>query len=47
MAFLCKNVCFFEKLMKILKCWDFPGGPMAKTPSSQCRGPKFDPWSGN
>ena len=28
--------------------WEgFPGGPVAKTPSSQCRGPGFDPWSGN
>ena len=26
---------------------DFPGGPVAKTPCSQCRGPRFDPWSGN
>ena len=26
---------------------DFPGGPVAKTPRSQCRGPAFDPWSGN
>ena len=26
---------------------DFPGGPMAKTPRSQCRGLGFDPWSGN
>ena len=26
---------------------DFPGGPVAKTPSSQCRGPGFDTWSGN
>ena len=26
---------------------DVPGGPVAKTPSSQCRGPMFDPWSGN
>ena len=22
---------------------DFPGGPVAKTPCSQCRGPGFDP----
>ena len=22
---------------------DFPGGPVGKTPSSQCRGPGFDP----
>ena len=27
--------------------WDFPGGPMAKTPCFQCRGPGFDPYSGN
>ena len=26
---------------------DFPGGPVAKTPLSQCRGPGFDPLSGN
>ena len=32
---------------KRLRTWDFPGGPMAKTPHSQCRGPGFDPWSGN
>ena len=24
---------------------DFPGGPVAKTPRSQCKGPRFDPWS--
>ena len=24
----------------------FPGGPVAKTTRSQCRGPGFDPWSG-
>ena len=27
--------------------WDFPGGPVAKTPCCQCSGPRFDPWSGN
>ena len=26
---------------------DFPGGTVIKTPHSQCRGPMFDPWSGN
>ena len=26
---------------------DFPDGPVAKTPCSQCRGPGFNPWSGN
>ena len=25
---------------------DFFGGLVAKTPRSQCRGPRFDPWSG-
>ena len=26
---------------------DSPGGPVAKTPCSQSRGPGFNPWSGN
>ena len=26
---------------------DFPGGPVANTPQSQCRGPEFNPWSVN
>ena len=26
---------------------DFPGGTVDKTPSTQCRGPRFDSWSGN
>ena len=26
---------------------DFPGGPVVKTPHSQCRGHGFDPWSGS
>ena len=25
----------------------FPAGPVAKTLSSQCRGPMLNPWSGN
>ena len=24
-----------------------PGSPVAKTPSSQCKGPRFNPWLGN
>ena len=28
-------------------CRDFPGGPLVKNPHSQCRGPRFNPWSGN
>ena len=26
---------------------DFSDGPVAETPCSQCRGPRFLPWSGN
>ena len=26
---------------------NFPGGPVAKTLHSQCKGPAFDSWSGN
>ena len=26
---------------------NFPAGPTVKTPHSQCRGPGFNPWSGN
>ena len=26
---------------------DFPAGSVTKTPHSQCRGPRFDSWSGN
>ena len=29
------------------KTWNFPGGPVVKTPCSQCRGPGFNSWSGN
>ena len=37
-----------ERERRTLKCcWDFSGGPVTKTPSSQCRGPGFNPWSGN
>ena len=36
-------------LPTMLKSWalDFPGGAMAKTLHYQCRGLRFDPWSGN
>ena len=34
-------------LIKTWICWDFLGGPVAKTPHSQCRGSGFDSWSGN
>ena len=34
-----------EMILSVI--WDFPGGPVAKMPCSQCRGPGFNPWSGN
>ena len=33
--------------LKDLLTRDFPGGPEPRTLCSQCRGPRFDPWSGN
>ena len=27
--------------------WDFPGGPVVKTPRFHCRGHRLDPWLGN
>ena len=36
------------KTIKLLEDnWDFPGVAQIKTPCSQCRGPGFDPRSGN
>ena len=35
--------CSFRKYIY----WDFPGGPVAKIPCFQCRGPGSDPRSGN
>ena len=35
-----------EQLLKY-GCRGLPGGPVIKTPHTQCRGPRFNPWSGN
>ena len=35
------------KAIKMGKFKDSPSSPIVKTPCSQCRGPRFDPWSGN
>ena len=45
----CLCFSFLTCKMGLIKVpsWDFPGGPVVKTPRSQCRGPGFDPWSGN
>ena len=43
----------FKKSYKRKLSWskgltrDFPGDAVDTTPRSQCRGPGFDPWSGN
>ena len=37
----------FILLLQKKNIWDFPAGPVVKTLSSQWRGPRFDPWSGN
>jgi len=33
-----------DKTTSKKKNGDFPSGPGARTLSSQCRGPRFDPW---
>ena len=33
--------------LKSISCVEFPGGLVTKTPCFQCRGPRFNPWSGN
>ena len=40
------NKYFFKK-QNINEKGDFPHGPVAKTLCPQCRGPRFNPWSGN
>ena len=39
--------CFHSFSFKIISSWDAPGGPVVKPLSSQRRGPRFNPWSGN
>ena len=34
-------------LLRKARPWDFPGGPVVKSPRFLCRGPGLDPWSGN
>ena len=41
------EVKFTVTFLKVLKNWEFPGGPVVRTPSFHCRGYGFDPWSGN
>ena len=46
-TFPIQSFCKYHLLPFQMTSWDFSGGPVAKTPSSQCRGPRLDPWSGN
>ena len=39
----CSNIVMTA--LKLL--WEFPGGPVVRTPCFHCRGHRFDPWSGN
>ena len=42
----CKAIILQLKInLKDLR--DLPDGPVAKSPCFQCRGPRFDPWSGS
>ena len=36
-----------HKWMLLQSPWDFPDGPVVKTPRTQRRGLRFDLWSGN
>ena len=36
-----------KDLISEIQARNVPSGPVAKTPHSQCRGPMFNPWSGN
>lgn len=40
------SLTVFLKSHHKTNCWSFPGGPVAKTSCSQCRGPRFYPYSG-
>ena len=41
------HCCNLEQGQLECLAWDFPGGPVADTLHSQCRGPGFNPWSEN
>ena len=42
-----KTITYIYQLLYKNLMGDFPGGPVAKTSCSQCREPRFNPWSGN
>ena len=41
-----ESLTFGDMAIKIT-AWDFPGGPVAKTPHSHCRGHRFGSWLGS
>ena len=43
----CESSCSFAgPTSNKIQPWDFPGGPVVKTPSFHCKGRGFDPWLG-
>ena len=44
---LCASVCPSMRWRSRTHLQDVPGGPAARILHSQCRGPRFKPWSGN
>ena len=44
---VCNDAATSRRTLKRVAGRDFPGGPVAKTPRSQSRGPGFDPYGGN
>ena len=44
---VCQGVVSTSSLSPVMSpSWDFPGGPVVKTPHFHCRGFGFHPWSG-
>ena len=45
--------CAWQRFVKLTSLWEekqyqgFPGDLVVRAPRSHCRGPRFDPWSGN
>ena len=44
---VCKLFFIVEMFPLKIMLSGFPGGPVTKIPPSQCRAPRFNPWSGN
>ena len=42
-----QTVTSVSEVLKKFNFRDFPGGPMVRTPCSQCWGHRFHPWAGS